>query len=98
MLEKKELQQKLEELLLSEDLEELKNLTNNFNIFYALKLQNNEIRHSNFLSWLMTPYESHKLGTYFLKEFLKSSIKDYSLNEKVKLRLKDIIFFQFRRC
>lgn len=88
-----EQKQFLEKLLLSEDLEELNNLTNSFNIFNALKLQNNEIRHSNFLSWLMTPYESHKLGAYFLKEFLKSAIKEYSLNEKVKIGLKDIIFF-----
>lgn len=88
-----EQQQNLENLLLSDDLEELNNLTNSFNIFNALKLQNNEIRHSNFLSWLMTPYESHKLGAYFLKEFLKSAIKEYSLNEKVKIGLKDIIFF-----
>lgn len=87
-----EQKQLLEKLLLSEDLEELNNLTNNFNIFNALKLQNNEIRHSNFLSWIMAPYESHKLGAYFLKEFLKSAIKEYSLNEKVKLGLKDIIF------
>lgn len=88
-----EQQQNLENLLLSDDLEELNNLTNSFNIFNALKLQNNEIRHSNFLSWLMTPYESHKLGAYFLKEFLKSAIKEYALNEKVKIGLKDIIFF-----
>ena len=88
-----EQKQLLEKLLLSEDLEELNNLTNNFNIFNALKLQNNQIRHSNLLSWIMAPYESHKLGAYFLKEFLKSAIKEYSLNEKVKLGLKDIIFF-----
>ena len=86
-------QQLLEKFLLSEDLEELNNLTGHFNIFNALKLQNNEIRHSNFLSWIMAPYESHKLGAYFLKEFLKSAIKEYSLNDKVKLGLKDIIFF-----
>lgn len=86
-------QKALEKLLLSEDLEELNNFTGTFNIFNALKLQNNEIRHSNFLSWLMSPYESHKIGDYFLKEFLKSAIKEYSLDEKVSLDLKDIVFF-----
>ena len=49
----KEKIQQLEKLLLSEDLEELNNLANHFNIFNALRLQNNEIRHSNFLAWLM---------------------------------------------
>lgn len=86
-------QQLLEKLLLSEELEELSNLTSDFNIFNALKLQNNEIRHSNFLSWLMTPYETHKLGAYFLKEFLKTAIKEFSLNENIYLGLQDIAFF-----
>ena len=88
-------QQQLEKLLLSEDLEELNDLTGHFNIFNALKLQNNEIRHSNFLAWLMTPYETHKLGSYFLKEFLKEAIKDYSLDENIALSLKDIAFCNF---
>lgn len=86
-------QQLLEKLLLSEELEELSNFTSDFNIFNALKLQNNEIRHSNFLSWLMTPYETHRLGAYFLKEFLKTAIKEFSLNENIHLGLQDIVFF-----
>lgn len=88
----KEKIQQLEKLLLSEDLEELNNATANFNIFNALKLQNNEIRHSNFLAWIMSPIETHGLGDYFLKEFLKSAIKDYSLNENIGISLKDIVF------
>ena len=91
----KTLEQQLDKLMLSEDLEELNNLTGHFNIFNALKLQNNEIRHSNFLAWIMTPYESHKLGDYFLKEFLKSAIKEYSLNTDISLSLKDIAFLKF---
>ena len=89
----KEKIQQLENLLLSEDLEELNNATANFNIFNALKLQNNEIRHSNFLAWLLSPFETHKLGDYFLKEFLKSAIRDYSLNEKISVPLRDIVFY-----
>lgn len=89
----KEKIQQLEKLLLSEDLEELNNATANFNIFNALKLQNNEIRHSNFLAWLLSPFETHKLGDYFLKEFLKSAIRDYSLNEKISVPLRDIVFY-----
>lgn len=84
--------QELENLLISEDLEELNNLTGNFNIFNTLKLQNNEICHSNFLAWIMSPFETHGLGDYFLKEFLKSAIKDYSLDENIEISLKDIVF------
>ena len=87
-------QKQLEKLLLSEDLEKLNNKTRHFNIFNALKIQDNELRHSNFLAWLMTPYETHELGDYFLKEFLKSAIKNYSSNDNI-LSLKDIAFLSF---
>jgi len=41
------------------------------NIFRILGLEHAEIRHSNFLAWLLDPKGSHKLGTQFLKLFLK---------------------------
>jgi len=41
------------------------------NIFRILKAENLEIRHSNFLAWLLSPNETHKLGSKFLKLFLK---------------------------
>ena len=93
-----EQKQWLDNLLLSEDLEELNNRTNQFNVFNALKLQNNEIRHSNFLGWLMTPYENHELGDYFLKEFLKEAIKSFSQDKMVALSLSDIAFTDFSDC
>lgn len=93
-----EQKKQLEKLLLSEDFEELNLKTNHFNIFNALKLQNAEIRHSNFLGWLMAPYESHELGDYFLKEFLKSAIKKFSLNEKTELCLSDIALKNFNNA
>ena len=42
-----------------------------FNIFDCLKLTRAEIRHSNFLGWLLDPQETHGLNDYFLKEFIK---------------------------
>jgi len=42
-----------------------------FNIFKVLKLDNYEIRHSNFLAWLLNPTESHNLGYEFLKKFFE---------------------------
>lgn len=41
------------------------------NFFNILKISENEIRHSNFLAWLLTPNESHNLNSLFLKWFLK---------------------------
>lgn len=58
----------------NDDLEKLEQLTNEFNIFTSLKLEYHEIRHSNFLSWLMNPNETHQLGDSFLKLFSQKVI------------------------
>lgn len=50
-----------------------------FNIFKVLKLDNYEIRHSNFLAWLLNPNETHGFNTLFLNQFLKTALnKDVS--------------------
>ena len=36
------------------------------NIFEVLKISKTEIRHSNFLSWILNPKGSHQLGYIFL--------------------------------
>ena len=59
------------------DLEKLEQLTSEFNIFTSLKVEYQEIKHSNFLSWLMDPNETHQLGDSFLKLFLNEEITLY---------------------
>lgn len=51
---------------------------NKFNIFKVLKLDNHEIRHSNFLAWLLNPKGNHNLGDKFLKRFLEEASIDIS--------------------
>ena len=46
-----------------------------FNIFDALGIARVEIRHSNFLAWLLTPSESHGQGDLFLKAFLMDVLR-----------------------
>ena len=46
-----------------------------FNIFKILKLDKYEIRHSNFLAWLLNPKESHNLGDTFFKQFFQVALK-----------------------
>ncbi len=84
-----EQKQALLKLLMSDDLAELQAKSeNNFNIFKVLKLQNNEVKHSNFLGWLLTPFGGHHLMDTFLKELLKIALKnDTSL---VDILLKDL--------
>ncbi len=43
----------------------------NANIFQILNISRAEIRHSNFLSWLLNPNGSHGLGKLFLTKFLR---------------------------
>lgn len=81
--------QALLKLLTSEDFAELQTISNNkFNIFQALKLQNNEVKHSNFLGWLLNPFESHYLMDCFFKELLKIALRNDSI--LVDIILKDL--------
>lgn len=89
---------KLETFRLSDDLENLSLLTNKFNIFNVLKLSNAEIRHSNFLAWLMNPLENHEIGNFFLKEFLKTATKDYISSEDILINEEDISSKDFFEC
>lgn len=56
-------------------LNELNPWIDNFNIFDVLKITKTEIRHSNMISWLLTPNENHGLGDLFLKNFICSIVK-----------------------
>jgi len=67
------------------ELEKLESIANEFNIFTALKIQSKEIRHSNFLSWLIDPSENHGLGDYFLKILLKRFIKNHRYNGNLSI-------------
>lgn len=53
------------------DLETLESLLEEFNIFEAVGSVRQELRHSDFLRFLLDPSENHGLGSYFLKAFLK---------------------------
>ena len=58
------------------ELMRLEELADPFNIFEALGIVRQEIRHSNFLAWLMNPAQTHGLGDSFLKGFLfKTSVE-----------------------
>jgi hypothetical protein len=54
----------------NKDLGELESQLQEFNMFEALDLVQSEIRHSNFIAWIMDPKETHGMGDYFLKRFL----------------------------
>lgn len=66
----------LNEFLLDiNSLEKLNKYIDNVNIFKILKTNKYEIRHSNFLAWLLNPYENHKLNDKFLRLFVAEFLK-----------------------
>ena len=74
-------EQDLTELKKSNNFKKLNNLVNKFNIFDCLKITRTEIRHSNFLTWLLNPKETHKLKDIFLKEFINNLIIKFENNK-----------------
>lgn len=60
----------LQKLEKEKGFQELVYLLKKPNIFNVLKLNRYEIRHSNFLAWLMNPKENHLMGSSFLDLFL----------------------------
>lgn len=59
------------------ELEEIGDHASRFNLFEAIGLHKQELRHSTFLSFIMDPTQSHGFGGAFLKRFLiKTALAD----------------------
>ena len=52
-------------------LDQLDEWTSKFNMFDILKITRAEIRHSNLLAWLLTPYENHGLYDSVIKGIIQ---------------------------
>ena len=59
----------------NEDLERLETILDRFNMFEALGIVRRENRHSDFIRWLLAPSETHGLGDYWLRQFLRQVVK-----------------------
>ncbi|MGF1936515.1 MAG: PD-(D/E)XK nuclease family protein [Nostoc sp. ChiQUE02] len=90
----------LESLIVdNEDLEKLELKLAQFNIFEAIGVVHQELRHSNFLAFLLNPSENHRLDDIFLKRFLKRVLlEEYEpIDEKyTKLSPVDIDIANFK--
>jgi hypothetical protein len=81
MESKATLDKKYAKLLLDRDFLNLELTLSKPNIFTALKIANREIRHSNFLAWLLDPKQTHGLKTLFLKLVLADIFHDERIKE-----------------
>ncbi len=59
----------------NDELLQLEERIGRFNIFDALGIVRTEIRHSNFLAWLLDPNESHGQGSLFLRAVLMDLLR-----------------------
>jgi PD-(D/E)XK nuclease superfamily len=57
------------------ELDRLEALLATFNIFDALGVVRHELRHSDFLAFLLDPKQSHGLGDLFLRRFLQKALR-----------------------
>jgi len=60
----------------NQDLEELEAKISRFNIFEAVGMVRQEVKHSNFLQFLFNPLEKHQLDDLFLKKLLIEVLRD----------------------
>lgn len=87
----------IEEFLMDIDvLDQLESRVNGFNAFETLGLVSAEIRHSNMLSWLMSPGETHGLGELFLKRFIQEIFYHHKYSfQNAKIKLIDISLMDY---
>jgi hypothetical protein len=76
-----DLEQKLLNLITDLDrFSQEKRFPSRLNIFEAAGMHRQEIRHSNFLAFLLRPQESHGLGDAFLKRLLHKALDNASID------------------
>jgi hypothetical protein len=61
------------------ELERLESLLDQFNVFEAIGAVRQELRHSDFLAFLLNPRQSHRIGDVFVKRLLQKAL---SLSEQ----------------
>ena len=62
-----------------------KRFPSGLNIFEAAGLGRQEIRHSNFLAFLLRPQEAHGLGDAFLKRLLQKALENLAVEPPISL-------------
>jgi len=60
----------IEKLITDEDFDKLKDHFKDINIFKVMGIDQNEIRHSNTIAWLLDPSKNHNLGALFFQKLM----------------------------
>jgi len=88
----------IEELLLDDDgVSRIEGRLGGFNIFEAIGHTRAEMRHSDFLAFLLDPNRDHGLGSDFLSRFVIEVVKTIPARER-PISLSEIALMDFERC
>lgn len=94
-----EIESQLKELILDEDFTNLQNLVSEeVNLMEILDVSHRELQHSNFLAWFFNPHESHNLGDFAIKEFIKLYYRENQFQDlglQTKLSVFDFVQLDF---
>jgi PD-(D/E)XK nuclease superfamily len=90
--EEKNIRNLYRELINNFDFEKLELELKTPNIFKILNISRNEIRHSNFLGWLLDPNGNHGLGKLFLLKFIREIASSEIANEIDELEISNLNF------
>ena len=98
-MNEKKLKKLYDDLVNDQDFDKLELGLNKPNIFEILRISKTEIRHSNFLSWLLNPKSSHGLGDVFLKRFLREIFSSDKVSniDQIEVNKLDLSNVQIRR-
>ena len=77
--------QALEAFVVQPELAQLEGLLSRFNLFEAIGVVRHELRHSDFLSYLLDPSRNHGVEAIFVKELLQSVLLTTEGNSTVSL-------------
>ncbi len=75
----------LEAFVVQPELAQLEGLLSRFNLFEAIGVVRHELRHSDFLSYLLDPSRNHGIEAIFLKELLQAVLLTTDGNSAVSL-------------
>ncbi|MHB8818091.1 MAG: PDDEXK-like family protein [Bellilinea sp.] len=87
-------------LINNPELDQLEALTERFNIFEVLGAVRVELRHSDFLAYLLNPNQNHGLGSTFLRRLLEQILLEASTSQSIRpidLELWDLDDVEVRR-
>ncbi|WP_028880071.1 PD-(D/E)XK nuclease family protein [Terasakiella pusilla] len=94
----KEAIQKLEDFILqNDDLEQLESMVKGFNLFEAIAMGRQELKHSATLSFLLDPSKDHGLDTYFLKRCFMRVAQDMSNFSPIDIDCMDLSDVKIKR-